>query len=257
MNQNLYYEHLNFVLDRKEIPEILALWRESIYLGSFGAITRAIITKQIPALAKHYDINVNKEASFEEFLKVYYEKLYSQRCSNRGPLACVEYFAANGDRRSLKLAMGKAAPYLDRDVLHSLPYKTNEDKRAFDDSYTMRLLAITNAWHGAIRGRNFDNIKFLVENYADHSSVSLESALASAVEANDLEMAQLLLEAGAQQAPEMLVDAAKNGNKDMIKLLVEYGNTHWYYGQRGAREGGHEDLRKFFSRKLAGLEATL
>ena len=40
--------------------------------------------------------------------------------------------------------------------------------------------------------------------------------------------------------------AAKNGNKKLIRLLIDKGCKNWKLGMYGAVRGGHMDLVKFF-----------
>lgn len=52
-------------------------------------------------------------------------------------------------------------------------------------------------------------------------------------------------------------NTARNNDIPMVKLLMQYGNNNWHYGQKGANEGGHVELRRFFSRKIAGMNVEL
>lgn len=104
--------------------------------------------------------------------------------------------------------------------------------------------------------RKYGFIRRLLEEYTlvpEH----LEQVLRFAVTNNNLETAELALEKGAVATNEKLLEhAARHGNKKMIRLLIAYGANDWEYGQRGAGDK-HLEIRRFFSRKLAGMEVEL
>ena len=177
---------------------------------------------------------------------------FDKRCALH-PIACVEYFAAKDKRDALQKAMKKAATHLDpatgRLSFVQLEYYGGVKTRA-DAERVVTSLALEYAAYY----RQIDLVKFLVET---RLTGVMTGALFAAVCNCDLEMTRFLLEKGAIQTGAMLEYSAKNNNFQMVKLLVEYEASEWAYGQRGAREGGHIELRKFFSRKLAGMDATL
>jgi len=40
--------------------------------------------------------------------------------------------------------------------------------------------------------------------------------------------------------------AAKNGNKELVELLIKHGANNWHFGMCGAAQGGHKELVEFF-----------
>lgn len=59
MELELYYNYINDDLSRYALDELIALWDESIYLGSTGAVTRAVIERAIPSLIDNYSFGLN------------------------------------------------------------------------------------------------------------------------------------------------------------------------------------------------------
>lgn len=84
-----------------------------------------------------------------------------------------------------------------------------------------------------------------------------KSALHEAIGSGQLVIAEYLLEHQVECDESELANAARNNDIPMVKLLIAYGNKNWRYGQKGADEGGHLELRRFFSRKIAGINVEL
>lgn len=255
MNAGLYYEHLHLTLDRGYLEEVFALWRESVYLGTFGVITRAVIAERIPELAKHYNMEVTEETTFREFIDAYYEKEYSEQCSEvfHKPFKCIEYFASTGNRELLKLAIKKVRE------IPALQYDTRSLEQQIQ----------SHALQGAARGGQielivifFEGVKKSLEGELPiHGQARARGAfaiaLSEAIEEGRLEVVKFLLELGVISEGKDLQHAARKNDREMIQLLFDYGNKELVHGQRGASEGGHTELRRFFSRKLAGMDAEL
>lgn len=265
MNTNLYYETLYLFLDRKQIPELLAFWRQSVYLGSFGTVTRTIINEGVSELAKYYKLRITDEMTFGEFLDRYYEKLYFERC-DKNPFDCIDYFAQTNEPELLKQAMKKAEPYFDferRSGCCDIPSSVmGESERSnLEQAEKIKNVIAWVALFRAAKYKQLDLVKYLMKTHT-YSKEGLLQLLETVVKNDDFALTKFLLEQGIfpknwDNMGPLVEIAAKNANKQLLKLFFDHGSRHWAHGQRGAREGNHPELRRFFSRKLAGLDAEL
>lgn len=178
---------------------------------------------------------------------------FSRNCA-KYPLEAVEFLAARNFQNPLQKAMQKAEAYLNPSTT-KLTFiqlaKYGVVKTSADAQRAVTYLALTTA----ARYRHLNLVQFLVETR--DCTAAMTGALLAAVTNNDLTMARYLLEKGALQTGGILGVAARNNQLEMIQLLLDYGANAWHCGQSAANGGDHLELRKFFSRKLAGMDAQL
>ncbi len=84
----------------------------------------------------------------------------------------------------------------------------------------------------AVRGKRFETVRLLLERGANPNGTERRTLpLAAATESNDLQMAQILMEAGALPLQGGLFgatpfeQAVENGDEEMVRMMIRYGAT--------------------------------
>lgn len=234
-----YYQNIHRVLESKDVVDIAKLHRASFRMKAPGKIARFLINDAVPALAEYYGLYLDKRATFARFNREYKRQILGIEPSRRDSHLDEEFFREARESRKHATVATEERP------------------------------ALYNALIGAARRGELNNVRRLYtkiqERLAesdpsalpDHETMDLELASSKALEAAALaghvSTVEFFLKKGVTSGVVMRI-AAKNNDREMIRLLVRYGNKQWSDGQAGANEGGHLELRKLFSRKLAGME---
>ena len=108
MSIELYFNYVNIALSHYSVDELVKIWYDSSISKEFGDITRTLIMKTLPDIARVLEIKINEGTTFQEFVELHDEKMYKELCQ-KAPDECLRYFAFLGDWRNMKRAIKKGA----------------------------------------------------------------------------------------------------------------------------------------------------
>lgn len=285
------YKIVEDALSRGDLTTIIYLWLPTPWMGDQGILIRTVINKHVPYLAKKYEIQVDKETDFPEFMKEYDKKKYKE--CGEDPTDCLVYFAEEGDLRGIKMAIRNGASYEPDAILEAakgghldiIKYITEvfgiliEWERIANYAlqgdqvelfvYAVKRINVPFKWrfyiYYAMGAGAVKSVEYLIKFATAHGElnrITLINYIWHAVRIDEPEVAKYLLsmlespinihnKEEEELANQILHSAAALNNMELIDLLIEKGFNNWNAGLRGAIRVNNVDLINFFIRKGA------
>jgi hypothetical protein len=281
MQEQHYYDNIDFAFNRKDVEQLLIIWKESRHMGRPGERIRNYILDHLEDLADYFGISLTEENAFKHFIEDHDEYLYRTGC-DKSPNDCLQYFAIQGNVPLVKLAIKKGADDWDlgmmgaaqgghkdlvdffielganesayggqKDLVEFFLEKAKAEALTRENDDMFYVSTENEGMAMAAQGGHKDLVDFFIrEMNSSGVPIRWDSGMTAAIKVNNKELIQFFLDKYVN-LDSALYWAAKFGNKELIQLLIDKGADNWYAGLSGAAEGGHKDLVLFFIDKGA------